>query len=161
MALSKGRYYQDALRALDRLSPQGEWSHAHELAAVVRLTVCIYMNDRPAATRALAVLPSLTEGSSHAYVRNLCQALLAMRQGNVAEAQQLLASVPEDACVAARHMVSVHVNSAPGLPLDTRRALDWLADRRGEEGLRGVVDTQGPASPVARFLLEGARGPYG
>lgn len=160
LVLQNGRYYQEALDLLDRVPEQQLDAYERELAAVTRLTCRVYMNDRSGAEAAFADLPSLTPGSDHAHVRDLCRALTLVREGKAAAAHELALAVPEDRCVAARHMVLAHIHSAQRLPAEAKKNLDVLTERRGEDGLHWVVDTQGAASPVAQRLLDGRTGPY-
>jgi hypothetical protein len=158
--LHKGRYYQEALDVLERIPSVKLSAYEAEFAAVLRLTCRVYMNDKLGSAEAFDALPSLSKGSDHASLRDLCRALTLVRAGRIAEASELASAVPEDHCVAARNMVLAHIHTAQQRPDDAKRNLDVLTKDRGEEGLRWVVDTEGPASPVAQHLLDGRSGPY-
>ncbi len=158
--LLQGRYYRDALAVLDGIEVGALNMFELELAAIMRLTLAAYMNDKSATQAAYDALPSLSEGSNHAYVRDLCRALVLVRAGDAACAHQLAVAVPEDKCTGARNMVLAHVYTAQQLSAEATRTFDWLTANRGDEGLRWVVDTDGPGSPVAQRMLDGKSGPY-
>jgi hypothetical protein len=160
MAFQKGRLWTDAMNVLDAVPVAELDAFERELMAIVRLVVRTYSGDVAGARKALDELPPLTDGSDHAAVRDICLAFLRLREGQAMQALEIVVAVTDPDTRPAQHMVLAHVHAALQSHREVERCLEWLRAERGDDGLRWVIDTCGPASTHAEAMLRKSRPIY-
>lgn len=158
-ALKDGRFYGDAIGVLESIELEKMHPYECELHAVVLLTARTYSGDAQGARKLLRAMPPLSAETTHAAVCKLMEAFLCVREGRATEALELALAVDAPEVAKARHMVLAHVHAALRQDLEVAKHLEKLREKHGDEGLRFVIDTGGPASPMAAAILD-PRAPY-
>jgi hypothetical protein len=157
--LKDGRFYRDAIDVLETIELDKIHPYERELHAVVLLTARTYSGDSQRARKLLATMPALAADTTHAAVCKLMEAFVCVREGRAAEGLDLALAVDAPEVAKARHMVLAHAHAALRQDLEVGKHLEQLRDKHGDEGLRFVIDTCGPASSIATAILD-PRAPY-
>ena len=157
--LKDGRFYRDAIGVLETIELDKMHPYEQELHAVVLLTARTYSGDSREARKLLLTMPPLSDDTTHAAVCKLMDAFLCVREGRASEALDLALAVDAPEVAKARHMVLAHIHAALRQDLEVGKHLETLREKHGDEGLHFVIDTRGPASPMAQAILD-PRAPY-
>jgi hypothetical protein len=154
--LSNGQLYADAATVVDGCPEDGLSDHEVELLALARLSSRVNTGDAVRGRQALASVPVLEDGTIHFFVRRNLEARLLVIENEPRAALALLGEPAPNPIVECGRLVSrAHAFAALGEMAELEETFEDIERDHGEQGMRRVLEPEGPASARARTRLRG------